>query len=78
MRAHVIRDIAVALRNFFDEPYSMASGHVEPISEDTYTHLVSLAKDGNETIFKEYAQMVGVKPEHLDELWTGTRKRVTP
>ena len=47
------------------------------ISADTYGHLVALAKDGDEAIFKEYAQMVGVTPEHLDALWTGTRRRVT-
>lgn len=46
------------------------------VPEDTYHHLVALAKDGDEAIFKDYARMVGVPVDQLDELWVGTRLRL--
>lgn len=46
------------------------------IPEDTYTHLVALAQDGDEAVFKDYARMVGVPAESLDSLWIGTQRRV--
>jgi hypothetical protein len=72
-----IRRLTAALEPYAGSArFSFVSAHAEPIPEDTYRHLVDLAKDGDEAIFKEYAQMVGVKSEHLDTLWTGTRARL--
>lgn len=38
--------------------------------------LIDLAKQGEETTFKELAQTLGVPAERLDDLWTGTVRRV--
>jgi hypothetical protein len=38
--------------------------------------LIGMAKDGEETLFKEYAGLVGVAAAKVDELWTGTRARL--
>ncbi len=40
--------------------------------------LMDLAKHGEEATFKDLAQTLGVPAEKLDELWTGTVRRVKP
>jgi len=75
--ADALHRIAVEFREWTGVDTTFFAQDPIVISNDTYTHLVELARDGDETIFKEYAAMVGVPAEKLDELWLGTRKRIT-
>ena len=47
------------------------------LEDETVATLCDLARENAETAFKDLARMVGVEAERLDELWTGTRRRVT-
>ena len=50
---------------------------VEHAVEATHVDvLIDLAKQGEETTFKDLAQTLGVPAERLDALWTGTVRRV--
>jgi hypothetical protein len=55
----------------FETPY------LENLVEKTHIEtLLDLARHGEEATFKDLAQTLGVPAEKLDELWTGTVRRV--
>lgn len=46
------------------------------VPDDTVATLLDYARTGNEADFRWLAAASGVRPERIDELWTGTRARV--
>ena len=60
-----------------DDPALIVGGYLPASTKDTVATLVDLARDGDRETFVEIAAMNGVKKDRLEELWAGTRKRLT-
>jgi hypothetical protein len=59
------------------DPALIVGGYLPASTKDTVATLVDLARDGDRETFVEIAAMNGVRKDRLEELWDGTRKRLT-
>ena len=60
----------------FMEIQPQARGPEDFVTSDHVPMLLELARHGDEATFRDLARSLGVKAEHLDAMWTGTRARV--